>query len=206
VKRSAAYWRVEELRRPLAEEAARHRIVGVAREPRRPLARAVRVALDRHQHRAGVGAVAVARGARTTTSSAARSAGAAGRAVIPAMLESAPCLPRTRPSTQPTRRTRRVAKWQALVDKNPDNELARYSLGSALYEAGRFGDAEPHFRRALELKDDWVLAYIFRARCLVRLGRASDAKPLLARGRELSIQQHHDAPVEEIDALLAELP
>ena len=98
------------------------------------------------------------------------------------------------------------ARWQKLVDQNPDNELARYSLGSAFFEAGRFADAEPHFRRALELKDDWVLAYIFRARCLIKLGRASEAKPLLAKGREHSIRQHHDAPVEEIDALLAELP
>ena len=97
-------------------------------------------------------------------------------------------------------------KWRKLVEKNPDNELARYSLGSALFEAGQFADAEPHFARALELKPDWVMAYILRARCLIRLGRVDEARPLLAQGRTHSIQQHHDAPVEEIDAILAELP
>jgi tetratricopeptide (TPR) repeat protein len=100
----------------------------------------------------------------------------------------------------------KIDKWAQLVAKNPDNELARYSLASAYYDEGRFAEAEPHFMRALELKDDWVMAYILRARCLIRLGRAEEAKPLLARGREHSIRQRHDGPVEEIDAILAELP
>jgi tetratricopeptide (TPR) repeat protein len=100
----------------------------------------------------------------------------------------------------------RIEKWKPLVEKNPDHELARYSLGSAYFDAGRFAEAEPHFRRALELKGDWVMAYILRARCLIRMGRVDEAKPLLAKGRDHSIQQHHDAPVEEIDAILAELP
>ncbi len=100
----------------------------------------------------------------------------------------------------------KIAKWQQLVDKNPSNELARYSLASAYFEDDRFAEAEPHFARALEIKSDWVMAYILRAKCLVRLGRFAEAKPLLARGRDHSIQQHHDGPVEEIDAILETLP
>jgi tetratricopeptide (TPR) repeat protein len=100
----------------------------------------------------------------------------------------------------------KIEKWRKLVEKNPDNELARYSLASAFFDAGRFADAEPHFARALELKDDWVMAYILRARCLIRLGRVDEARPLLARGRDHSIRQRHESPVEEIDAILAELP
>src|SRR5262245_49904286 len=99
----------------------------------------------------------------------------------------------------------KIDKFAALAAKHPDSELARYSLGSALFEAGRFADAEPHFRRALELKSDWVMAYILRARCLIRTGRKDEARPLLALGREHSIAQKHDGPVEEIDEILAEL-
>jgi Flp pilus assembly protein TadD len=99
----------------------------------------------------------------------------------------------------------KIDKFAALAAKHPDNELARFSLGSALLEAGRFAEAEPHFRRALELKADWVVAYILRARCLIRLGRADEARPLLATGRQHSLAQHHEAPVEEIDEILAEL-
>jgi Flp pilus assembly protein TadD len=102
--------------------------------------------------------------------------------------------------------TTRIEKWRKLVEKSPDNELALYSLASALFEEGRFAEAEESFRRALELKNDWVMAYILRAKCLIRLGRIAEAKPLLAQGRERSIQQRHQSPVDEIDAILAELP
>jgi predicted Zn-dependent protease len=100
----------------------------------------------------------------------------------------------------------KVLKWKPLVEKHPDNELARYSLASAYFDERRFAEAEPQFARALELKPDWVMACILRARCLIELGRVDEARPLLARGRELSIQQRHQSPVEEIDAILAELP
>lgn len=99
----------------------------------------------------------------------------------------------------------KIDRFSQMVAKHPDNELARFSLGSALFEAGRFADAEPHFARALELKNDWVVAYILRARCLIQLGRSEDARPLLANGRRHSIAQHHQSPVEEIDEILAEL-
>lgn len=100
----------------------------------------------------------------------------------------------------------KIAKFQKLVELHPKNELARYSLASALYEDGHFAQAEVQFARALELKDDWVMAYVLRARCLLRLGRNDEARPLLAKGRAHSLAQHHQAPVDEIDALLAELP
>ena len=58
----------------------------------------------------------------------------------------------------------KIAKWKALVDKNPTNELARFSLASAYFEDGLFADAEPHFKRALDQKDDWVVAYILRSK------------------------------------------
>jgi predicted Zn-dependent protease len=99
----------------------------------------------------------------------------------------------------------KIDKFSALVAKHPDSELARFSLGSVLFEADRFAEAEPHFKRALELKDDWVMAYVLRARCLLRMGQADQARPLLERGRSHSIAQHHQGPVDEIDALLAEL-
>lgn len=100
----------------------------------------------------------------------------------------------------------KVAKWSEWVAKNPQNELARYSLGTALLEAGDFAAAEPHFAQALALKPDWVMACILRAKCLIQLRRIAEAKQLLAVGRQHSIEQHHDAPVEEIDALLEMLP
>lgn len=100
----------------------------------------------------------------------------------------------------------KILRFRQVVEQNPDNELARYSLGTALFEAEQFEDAEEQFRAALENKNDWVLAYIFRARCQIRLGRTDEAKSLLRLGREYSEKQGHASPIEEIDDLLEMLP
>jgi len=100
----------------------------------------------------------------------------------------------------------KVEKWTKLVAQNPDHDLFRYSLGCAHFEAGDFAAAEPHFARALAQKPDWVLAAILRAKCLLQLRRIPEAKALLEEGRRHSIVQGHEAPVEEIDALLEMLP
>ena len=93
-----------------------------------------------------------------------------------------------------------------MVESNPDNELARYSLGSALMEDAEFAEAEQQLQRAIELKGDWIMAYILRARCLIHLQRYPEAKELLTQGRQHSLGQGHEGPVEEIDELLSDLP
>jgi len=99
----------------------------------------------------------------------------------------------------------KIERFRRHKEANPDNELARYSLGSALLEDGFFAEAEGEFAAALEKKPDWVMAYISRARCLIHLERVDEARKLLAQGREHSLQQGHDGPVEEIDELLEDL-
>lgn len=102
--------------------------------------------------------------------------------------------------------TDKIQKFRKMVEQNEGNELALYSLGSALLEDASFEEAEPCFRQALELKPDWVMAYILRARCLIRLRRYGEARELLETGRVHSLQQNHASPVEEIDEMLEELP
>ncbi len=99
----------------------------------------------------------------------------------------------------------RIARFRRLIEDNPDNELARYSLGTALFDDGKFEEAQQHLERALEHKRDWVLAYIYRARCLLKLGREDEARGLLETGRKYSVQQGHDGPIEEIDEILEEM-
>ncbi len=100
----------------------------------------------------------------------------------------------------------KVEKFRRLVEQNPGNELARFSLGTSLVAVLQHEEAEKHFAAALESKPDWVMAYIYRARCLIHLGNHRLAREMLLRGREHSIAQRHDSPVQEIDALLLELP
>jgi tetratricopeptide (TPR) repeat protein len=100
----------------------------------------------------------------------------------------------------------KIQKFRRMLESDPENELALYSLGSALFDDGNFEEAEGLFGRALEHRSDWVMAYILRARCLIRLKRYAEARPLLEQGRAHSVEQQHEGPVEEIDELLEDLP
>ena len=98
-----------------------------------------------------------------------------------------------------------IEKHRALVDQFPDNEMARFSLGKALHDAGQLAEAKEQFVIALERKPDWMIVQILAGKCDLALGDTTAAKAAFERGRELAIEQEHDGPREEMDALLAEL-
>ncbi|MSP93217.1 MAG: tetratricopeptide repeat protein [Myxococcales bacterium] len=105
----------------------------------------------------------------------------------------------------------RIATLRAMVAEDDTNELAIFSLGQALFEAGDFAAAERSFARAAALQDDLMMAWLRRAECLVRLKRPGEARPCAERGLRLAVEQKHDGPradagelLDEIDELLDE--
>ena len=100
----------------------------------------------------------------------------------------------------------RIEKYQKLLAANPDNILVRFSLCQAYFDAGRYEDAIPEFRRVLEEKQDWMLAYLLLGRSLVETGRAAEARPVLERGIELALSQSHEGPLAELRELLSSIP
>lgn len=99
----------------------------------------------------------------------------------------------------------RVDHFQALVARQPDNELFRFSLAQALVADGRHADAVPHFEVCAAKKADWMMARILLGKALLHLGRRADAKPILENALHLAVDQHHEDPERELRALLAEL-
>lgn len=99
----------------------------------------------------------------------------------------------------------RIALFRALLDDDPDNELAHFSLAQALFELERHAEAEPHFRRTCELQPDHMLAYLRRAECLHALGRGVEARPLLRQTIALARAQNHVGPRLDAEELLAEI-
>jgi Flp pilus assembly protein TadD len=98
-----------------------------------------------------------------------------------------------------------IAKYTALLARNPNNELARFSLGQALFDAGRYAEAADSFRMCIQKKPDWMVPTIQLGRCKLQLGDKSAARVALEQARQLAIDQHHDGPLEEINGLLASL-
>lgn len=99
----------------------------------------------------------------------------------------------------------RTAQFQSLVEKNPDNELFRFSLAQALAAEGRLTDAVPHYEYCVAKKADWMMPRILLGKLLLSLGRRTEAKRLLEAALQLALDQHHEDPERELRALLADL-
>jgi predicted Zn-dependent protease len=99
----------------------------------------------------------------------------------------------------------RVEHFRTLVERQPDNELFRFSLAQALVADGRSDEAVPHLAACVAKKSDWMMARILLGKLLLQLGRKSEAKPQLELALQLAVDQQHEDPEKELRALLADL-
>lgn len=92
-----------------------------------------------------------------------------------------------------------------LVRQHPASELARFSLGKALFDRGELAEAAEHLRVALERKPDWMVVQILLGKCALGMGDPAAARPALERARDLAVAQHHEGPLMEVESMLADL-
>jgi Flp pilus assembly protein TadD len=98
-----------------------------------------------------------------------------------------------------------IAKYEGLVKGRPNDELLHFSLGKALYDAGRVPEAEKHLRTALEIKSDWMVVTMLLAKIALQRDDKVAARSFYEKGLELAIAQDHEGPEEEIRTALAKL-
>ena len=98
-----------------------------------------------------------------------------------------------------------IARHQKMVEQFPDNELARFSLGKALYDVREYAQAVEHLACALAKKPDWMAVEILIGRCELALGNKETAKKALTHARQLAVQQNHDGPLKETELLLQQI-
>jgi tetratricopeptide (TPR) repeat protein len=98
-----------------------------------------------------------------------------------------------------------IARFQKLLEQYPNNELARFSLGKAYFDAGEYLTAKEQFELALTRKPDWMVVQILIGKCHLALGDPQSAKTAFERAKQLAIEQNHEGPVMEMEQLLAEL-
>ena len=97
-----------------------------------------------------------------------------------------------------------IARHEKTVAQFPQNELARFSLGKALFDTGEFSRAKEHFTVALAKKPDWMVVQILIGKCELAAGNRSGAKVAFERALQLAIEQHHEGPQAELEQMLAE--
>ena len=98
-----------------------------------------------------------------------------------------------------------ITKYTDLLKQRPHDELLQFSLGKALYDAGRVPEATVHLHKALDAKPDWMVVTMLLAKIALQQDDKVTAKALYEKGLELAISQNHEGPEEEIRAALAKL-
>ena len=99
----------------------------------------------------------------------------------------------------------RVELFRRKLEGDSCNLLFRFSLAQALFDEGEFLEAEETFRLCLEKKQDWMLALLFRGRCLIELERFDDAIDALRLAVKAAVEQNHEDPEREARVLLEQL-
>jgi predicted Zn-dependent protease len=94
--------------------------------------------------------------------------------------------------------------FEALVARQPGNELFRFSLAQALMAEGQAEEALVHFQTCAEGKADWMMPRILLGKALLGLARKAEARPWLESALRLAVDQHHEEPEQELRALLAD--
>ena len=98
-----------------------------------------------------------------------------------------------------------IQKFTALVQQHPANEMARFSLGKALFDAADYTGALQQFEVALQKRADWMVVVILSGKAHLSLGDKAKARNCFERALELAIAQNHEGPREEMRLLLGEL-
>jgi predicted Zn-dependent protease len=102
-------------------------------------------------------------------------------------------------------KTDRIFKARELYEKFPDNDLSRFNLAQAYFEAGDFANAIEHLRALCAKKPDWMVVHIQLGKSLLAVGEAKSGKQILEHALQLAVAQHHDTPREELAELLQTL-
>jgi predicted Zn-dependent protease len=99
----------------------------------------------------------------------------------------------------------RIAKALELWQRFPGNDLSRFNLAQAYFDANDYAQAIEHLRALCGNKPDWMAVHIQLGKSLIALGRPAEARPFLEHGLQLAIAQHHDGPRDELAELLKTL-
>ncbi|MCC6620161.1 MAG: hypothetical protein IT385_02840 [Deltaproteobacteria bacterium] len=99
----------------------------------------------------------------------------------------------------------RIERFQAMKARFPQSEMPRWSLASALAEAGQVEPAIAELKELVALKPDYCVAWLELGRLSAGRGDVATARPALEEAIRLALAQGHSAPRIDAEALLEDL-
>lgn len=101
--------------------------------------------------------------------------------------------------------TSRADMFRKLLQRDPDNPMVLYSLGTELFKQGEFPEARDHLQRAVRNKPDYSVAYRMLGRAHYELNEDEEARRVFTQGREVAERNGDLQTVKEIDIFLRRL-
>lgn len=99
----------------------------------------------------------------------------------------------------------RIQVFRNMVAADPENELANFSLGKLLFEAGEPAEAEPAIRKALDLNPRLSAAIQVLGGILLATDRRDEAIQVLKDGVELAHAKGEYQPRNAMQGVLREI-
>jgi Fe-S cluster biosynthesis and repair protein YggX len=99
----------------------------------------------------------------------------------------------------------RIAKLRSLAESDPGDELAHFSLGTALLDAGQFAEAGPCFQRVLALNSQNSKAYQCLGEAQKGTGHTDLAVQTLTNGYRVAHRRGDLQPMKAMAELLQSL-
>ena len=100
---------------------------------------------------------------------------------------------------------KRIAQFQNMAQADPENEMAHFSLGQALVQAGRHGEAAESFVRCTELVPSMSKAYQLAAETMVKAGDRDRAAQFAVRGYTIAAERGDLLPKNALADVLKSL-
>lgn len=99
----------------------------------------------------------------------------------------------------------RIAQFRKLITEDPANDIAHFSLGSALAQTRRHREAATSFERTIALNPNMSKAYQLAAEQYIATGDTDKALALMKRGYETATLQGDMLPKRAIADLFTQL-
>lgn len=99
----------------------------------------------------------------------------------------------------------RIAQFRNMAEADPTNEMAHFSLGNALLQAGQAAEAAASLQRCIDLQPRMSKAYQLAGQALERAGRKDDAVRVLTKGYEVAASRGDAMPARAMAEMLTQL-
>ena len=95
-----------------------------------------------------------------------------------------------------------IVQLEKLINIDPDDPFVHYGLGQELAKIGEHERAVECYSRVIELDSTYCYAYFFKGQALEHLGRADEARAIVAEGIESAKEVNDAKAIAELTSLL----